>query len=151
MKYISLFIIGILTIFSCQSPESELQKQLATLESEVAKLKANNEAEVSTGFIHTVFFWMKDGVTDDEKKTFVEKGLKELTKCPTIQNSYYGPPAHTPREVVDNSYDYAWVCHFKSKEDEAKYQDDPIHLKFIEDFKHLWDKVQVYDNLVEQK
>ena len=54
----------------------------------------------------------------------------------------------TDREVVDNSYDYAWICHFKSAEDEKLYQDDPIHLKFIDDYKHLWKDVKVYDNLV---
>ncbi|MFT7068756.1 MAG: hypothetical protein ACJAZY_001640, partial [Spirosomataceae bacterium] len=34
------------------------------------------------------------------------------------------------------------------KADQDAYQEEPIHLKFIEDFSSMWTKVQVYDNLV---
>ena len=91
---------------------------------------------------------MNDDVTDEQKSEFEKSGLVALKKIKSIHKVYYGPPAMTPREVVDNSYDYAWICHFKSAEDEKLYQEDPIHLKFIEDFKHLWKNVVVYDNLI---
>ena len=28
---------------------------------------------------------------------------------------------------ANNSYDFAWICHFKSKEDQDAYQSEPIH------------------------
>ncbi len=99
------------------------------------------------GFIHTVFFWMKKEITAEER-TFFEKGMDQLATVPSIQSVYWGPPAMTPRDVVDNSYDYAFVVHFADKADHDKYQEDKIHLDFIEASKHLWDKVQVFDNLV---
>jgi hypothetical protein len=101
-----------------------------------------------TAFIHTVFFWLKEEVTEAQKEDFVKNGFGKLKATPTIHQVYYGPAAGTPREVVDNSYAYAWVCHFKSKEDHDAYQVHPIHDKFIADFNHLWARVQVYDNLV---
>ncbi len=98
--------------------------------------------------IHTVYFWFKDEVPQERKVAF-EKDLAELGKVPSIQSYYYGPPAPTEnRDVVDSSYDMAINVHFASVEDEAAYQIDPIHLKFVEECKDLWDKVVVYDNIV---
>ncbi len=101
-----------------------------------------------TGFIHVVYFWLNEDISDEDRERFEKEGLKQLATCPTIQKVYYGPPAMTPRDVVDNSYDYAWICHFKNKEDQDAYQTEPIHLKFIEDYKSMWSRVQIYDNLV---
>ncbi|MFC0185933.1 Dabb family protein [Pseudarcicella hirudinis] len=36
---------------------------------------------------------------------------------------------------------------FNNIEDEEIYQTHPIHLKFIEDYSHLWEKVIVYDSV----
>ncbi len=102
-----------------------------------------------TGFIHTVYFWMNEDLTDEQRKTFEAEGLAKLATCPTIQKVYYGKPAMTPREVVDNSYSYAWICHFKNKADHDAYQLEPIHLKFIEEYSSMWNRVQIYDNLVD--
>lgn len=99
------------------------------------------------GFIHTVFFWLKKEVTASDK-IFFEGEMEKLTKVSSIQSVYWGPPAMTPREVVDNSYDYAWVVHFANQADQDNYQADQIHKDFIAACEHLWEKVQVYDNLV---
>lgn len=101
-----------------------------------------------TAFIHTVFFWMKADVSEEQKADFVKNGMGKLVDCPQIYKVFYGPPAGTPRDVVDNSYNYAWVCHFKSSADHDAYQVDPIHDRFVENYKHLWERVQVYDNNV---
>jgi len=150
MKYLITAAI-MLMLLSCNqsatttpSPEVEaLKKQLATAQQ---KLKASETD--ATDFIHTVFFWMNEGVTDEQKSDFEKNGLEELTKITSIHKGYYGPPAATSRGVIDNSYDFALVCHFKKPEDQDKYQVDPIHLEFIEKYEDLWKKVLVYDNLV---
>ena len=98
------------------------------------------------GFIHTVFFWIHEDTTETERQAF-HQGVAELTKCKTILNSFIGPPAGTPRDVVDNSYEYALLLFFRSKEDHDIYQDDPDHHAFIKKYKHLWTRVQVYDSL----
>lgn len=98
------------------------------------------------GFIHTVYFWMNDNVTEADRKAF-HQGVAELTKCKTVQDAFIGPPAGTPREVVDNSYEYALLVFFKNKEDHDFYQTDPDHNAFIDKYKHLWKRVQVYDHL----
>ncbi len=147
-KIIPVFIL--LFAFSCNNVDPNLQSEISALKDRLAAsqdaLKKANTDE--TAFIHTVFLWMNKDVTEEQKADFAKNGLGELVKVSSIYKSYFGPAAMTPREVVDNSYDFALVCHFKNKEDQDKYQTDPIHLKFIEDYKHLWKRVQVYDNLL---
>ncbi len=98
-------------------------------------------------FVHTVFFWLKPGLTPEDKAAF-EKGLENLGKASTIKSYEYGVPAGTSRDVVDNSYDYAWIVRFDNAEDQELYQTDPIHLEFIDKFSHLWSRVLVYDTLI---
>jgi len=146
----NLLLLTVLFFFSCNQVDTakeaqinDLQEKIATLEKAVA-----NSSNDETGLVHTVFFWMHENVTDEQKANFAKNGLGELVKVPSIYKSYFGPPADTaPRDVGDSSYDFALNCHFKNKADQDTYQIDPIHLKFIEDFKDLWKEVKVYDNL----
>ena len=98
--------------------------------------------------IHTVYFWTKEGTTDEQMKDF-EKGLIKLGTCPQIASYFWGPPAPTEaRGVVDNTYTYAISSQFNSVADEKAYQSEPIHLAFIEAHQDIWEKVIVYDNVV---
>lgn len=100
------------------------------------------------GYVHMVYFWLKDGITAEEKEVF-RKGVHKLSDCKTVIQTFIGPPAMTPREVVDNSYDYALLVFFKNKEDHDAYQTDPDHHVFIDTCKDLWTRVQIYDHLPE--
>lgn len=147
LPLICLFILG------CNQTDTSSQEKIASLTQELEEAKKmialSNDDE--TAFIHTVFFWFNEGVAEADHADFAKNGLEALMGIPSIYKGYYGPPAMTPREeVVDNSYDFALICHFKSAADQDLYQEDPIHLKFIEDYKHLWKRVQVYDNLLSE-
>jgi hypothetical protein len=98
------------------------------------------------GMIHTVFFWVKEGTSNADIQAF-EKGLEKLGSCPQIQSYYWGPPSSTEqRGVVDGSFTYAINVHFATIEDQNAYQEEPIHLEFIENHNAIWEKVIVYDN-----
>lgn len=98
------------------------------------------------GFIHHVYFWLKN-VNSTEDSNLLIEGLKKLAAAPTLKDFHIGIPAGTHRDVVDNSYVASWLALFDSKEDHDSYQIDPIHLKFVEECSHLWDRVVVYDTL----
>jgi len=102
------------------------------------------EVAIKKTFVHHVFFWLKEP-KNQEACTHFEKGLQDLIKVPQIQSSHIGKPVESPREVVDDSFTYSYMAFFKNKEDQNIYQTHPIHLKFIEDCQHLWEKVVVYD------
>lgn len=101
---------------------------------------------ISAGFVHTVYFWLKEETTEADKAAF-EKGLASLGEIDTVQTIFFGPPAQTPRDVVDNSYGYGLTLLFKNRADHDSYQVDSDHDKFIAAHKHLWERVQVYDYL----
>ncbi len=104
------------------------------------------KTEIKKMFIHHVYFWLKNSDSKADKAKLIE-GLRKLSKVKTIQQFNIGTPADTRREVIDSSYSISWFTLFKNAKDQASYQVDPIHLKFVEDYSHLWDKVIVYDTV----
>lgn len=98
-------------------------------------------------FIHTVYFWLTDEASQDDRLAF-EKGLAELGNSPCTTNYYWGAPLKTDnRDVVDDSYDYGSTTFFDSEEQHDVYQStDAVHMNFINSFKHLWKTVKVYDH-----
>lgn len=109
--------------------------------------KANaGEVKLTGALIHHVFFWLKEPENEAHKKQLIE-ALNKLIKVKAIKLSHIGFPAGTEnRDVVDHSYSVSYMVMFDSQEDQASYQVDPIHLKFVEENQHLWSKVVVYDS-----
>lgn len=103
-----------------------------------------SEVTIKNTFVHHVFFWLKEPNNSEACKQF-EQGLQSLVKVPQIQTSHIARPVESSRDVVDDSFTYSYMVFFKNKEDQEIYQTHPIHLKFIEDCQHLWNKVVVYD------
>lgn len=103
----------------------------------------NNSKNV---FIHHVFFWLKNPESKTDRDKLVA-GLLKLSEVKTIRSFHIGKPADTNREVIERGYAISWLLHFENADDQASYQSDPIHLKFVEDCSHLWGKVIVYDSV----
>lgn len=103
-----------------------------------------NKKPMNNIFIHHVYFWLKNTGNVEDRNKLVE-GLQKLSKATTIKQFHIGKPANTSREVIDSSYAVSWMLIFDNDADQATYQTDPIHLKFIEECSHLWSKVVVYD------
>jgi hypothetical protein len=97
-------------------------------------------------FIHHVYFWLKNPSSTADRDQLVE-GLKKLAKVPEIKQHYIGFPASTNRSVIERGYAVSWLLFFKDLDSEEVYQKHPIHLKFIADYGHLWEKVVVYDSI----
>lgn len=105
------------------------------------------EAKVAKDlFVHHVYFWLKNPSSEADKTKLLE-GLNKLAKVPTIRMVHIGTPASTNRSVIERGYAISWLCFFDNLEEEEIYQKHPIHLKFVEDYSHLWEKVIVYDSV----
>ena len=100
-------------------------------------------------FIHTVFFWLKEGVEEKDLEA-LEKGIASLFKISTVRGGHWGKPANTPREVVDNSYTYGLTLIFDDREGHDAYQKDAQHVTFVEQYSSMWSNVKVYDYLTER-
>ena len=97
-------------------------------------------------FIHHVYFWLKNPSGKDDLQKLIE-GLEKLSKVKTIKMFHIGKPADTNRDVIESSYSVSWLTIFEDKASQDSYQVDPIHLRFVEECKHLWEKVIVYDSV----
>ena len=97
-------------------------------------------------FVHHVYFYLKNPSSVADRDKLVE-GLRKLSKVKTIKMFHIGKPADTHRDVIERSYSISWMLHFSNPADQESYQTDPIHLKFIEDYSALWQKVVVYDSV----
>ena len=101
--------------------------------------------------VHHVFFWLKnpDAVEDKLK---LKEGLRTLESIPEVNKLLIGEPASTlEREVVVSDWQVTEIMYFDSIEDQDAYQTHPTHQAFVEQYSHLWDRVVVYDTLVDQK
>lgn len=107
----------------------------------------NNQSDMADNqFIHHVYFWLKHPDSKEDKAKLIA-GLKKLSAVKTIKWFHIGQPAGTNRDVIDGSYSLSWCLLFANDADQASYQTDPIHLKFVEECSPLWSKVIVYDSV----
>jgi len=98
-------------------------------------------------FYHCVHFWLKDDLTDEQRSAFLG-GLQSLADSQATESVRVGVPAQTPREIVDNSYDYQLLVVFKDKAAHDIYQDsDPLHKAFVDGFLGTWTKIMIFDSL----
>lgn len=95
-------------------------------------------------FLHTVLFWLKPSLGVEDVQKF-EKGVRSLLKIPTVTFGYLGKPASTRRPVIDSSYSYKLVVGFENLDGHDVYQSIDVHVQFIADCGHLWEKVQIFD------
>jgi len=111
-------------------------------------LAANNlqQDEMKNKFVHHVYFWLKNAGNKEDTNKLVA-GLRKLSAVKTIRQFHIGKPADTNRDVIDRSYAVSWLAFFDNGTDQASYQTDPIHLKFVEECSALWQKVVVYDSV----
>jgi hypothetical protein len=96
-------------------------------------------------FVHHVFFWLREGLSNEEIQK-VEAGIKSLLTIETVKYGDVGTPAVTDRPVIDRSYSYSLLTVFDDKEGHDVYQPHPTHKKFIEECSPFWSKVLIYDS-----
>ena len=99
------------------------------------------------GFVHVVYFWLKPGQSDTEVAEFEAELRKMLEDSEHASTGHVGKPAGTPREVVDNSYDYCLLVTFDDAASHEAYQQEPPHDRFRKINKRFTERVQIYDSM----
>jgi len=96
--------------------------------------------------VHNVYFSLKDNSPEARKK-LVEACKKYLSDHPgTVFFAAGVLSEELNRPVNDRDFDVALHLVFKNKAAHDKYQDDPRHIKFIEEMRDNWKKVRVFDS-----
>jgi len=94
--------------------------------------------------IHNVCFWLKEDLEKVQRDAF-EVGLASLCGDDAVHTGWYGKPAHTDRDVVENSYSYGLVLVFDDLAAHDRYQAGDVHMKFVDDHLDKWTRVVVHD------
>ena len=95
--------------------------------------------------VHTVYFWLKDDMTEEEVAAF-QQGLESLEGIESADAVYVGTPSDTPqRPVVDNSFSFALTVLLKDMPAHDAYQAHKLHQSFLAKFASNWNKVTIYD------
>ena len=97
-------------------------------------------------FAHTVYFWLKNPDSQDDRKAFETSLQKFLDHSGYAKTKFIGIPPRASRDVVDGSFTYSLIVTFESAEAQKNYQDEAPHKLFIEESRELWTKVIVYDS-----
>ena len=78
--------------------------------------------------------------------TDFRRAVESLAGITAVEKVYVGTPAATQkRPVIDDSYSLALTVVCKDVAAHDAYQVDPLHLKFVENCKSCWARVQIYD------
>ena len=94
---------------------------------------------------HHALFWLKNPDSKEDRDKLVE-GVKTLAKIETVQEIHIGVLANTEkRDVVDASWQVSELIFFNDLAGQSTYQTHRIHLDFVKNYSHLWQKVVVYD------
>ena len=99
-------------------------------------------------FVHSVYFWLRSDLTPAEKTRFVE-GIRSLSTIDCVEHGFFGVPAATNREIIDQSYSYALVLSFANAADQDAYQVHPVHDAFRENCGGSWSRIVIYDAISE--
>jgi len=109
--------------------------------------KQNDLKTFDPTFVHTVYFWLKDPESIQDRAA-IEVSLKKFMKnSKYAKTKFVGTPPKATRDVVDDSFTYTLVLTFSSAEEQENYQNEEAHLTFIEESQDLWEKVLVYDSM----
>lgn len=143
MKYLNIVISAIMLLIlssACQQDATPSTDTIIT------------QTENTAGMLqHTVYFYLNDDVTDQQRADF-EEGLKELLEIESIYKSELGVPGDTEsRDVTDHSFGYSIFTWFETMEDYITYDEHPEHLRFIDTYEELWSDVKVYDSELLEK
>lgn len=142
-------LIVLFTLAACQSaPKEAGQQDSLTFQDGKANLSPvqNTLAMPATKkFVHVVNFYLKPGLSPEDVKKF-EDGVSTLGKIESLLVFNVGKPASTDRPVIDKSYSYCLLTVFNDKAGHDLYQEAPIHLEFIKNCEHLWEKVVIFDS-----
>ncbi len=137
-----------LAIIGYSQTETDSQRSSSSADSKAGNDKTSvlSMKEFDPHFAHTVFFWLKNPDSQEDRKAFETSLKKFLNKSAYAKTTFIGKPPKASRDVVDGSFTYSLILTFESAEAQQSYQDEPPHKVFIEESENLWEKVVVYDS-----
>lgn len=99
--------------------------------------------------LHSVFFYFKEDCQPEIIQSQKEAIINNLGKIEEVWDVRAGAPVGIQRDVVDNEYGMSLHLMTENLQTLSNYQQHPLHVAFINDFKPNWQKIKVFDTLVD--
>jgi len=77
--------------------------------------------------VHTVYFDLKEDLTEAEKDTFYQE-IETLHKIPVVKGLVYGDFADLKDKRAMSEYELVMQMHFTNEKEFQEYQAHPLHL-----------------------
>ena len=107
---------------------------------------SKNTPPIKSGFIHMVFFWLKDK-SEASIKAFIKDTEEFISQIEEVDSYLIGTPADTTRPIIERSYTIGLIVEFKSKKEHDIYQDHPIHKKYAAAASERYDQIMIFDTV----
>jgi quinol monooxygenase YgiN len=135
-------------LLACAVPLGGMALALVGL-SPASTVRANN-TESEMMLVHNVFFTVRDR-SPEHAAQLVAACDKWLTGHPGTVFYAAGTLSDLDREVNDRDFDVGLHLVFENREAHDKYQVSERHQQFIEQNRHLWTKVRVFDSVAQRR
>ena len=97
-------------------------------------------------FIHSVYFWLRDDLTVEQRARF-EEGVRSLAAIDSVERGYIGVPAPTDRPVIERGYSRSLVFIFGDQRAHDAYQVHPVHDRFRAECAGYWSGIRIFDTI----
>jgi len=96
-------------------------------------------------FVHSVYFWLKDDLSDDQRRQ-MRADTERLVGIETVECGFVGAPADTHGPIIERTYDLALTLVFQDKPGHDVYATHPQHEAYVARYNSWWKKVLIYDS-----
>jgi hypothetical protein len=94
---------------------------------------------------HVVICWLKNPGREADRQRLIDEADK-LKEIPGVVSLVSGRPIVSPRQIVDSTWDVAFVFTFKDEDALNAYLRNPMHLRAVNDIlRPLAAKMIIYD------
>jgi hypothetical protein len=95
---------------------------------------------------HNVYIWLHDAAPADTVQTVANAARTLLTEITGVQNLVVAAPAGSPHPLVDGSYALVLLMEFPDAAALDAYDSHPDHVRFVDEYKHLFSRLEVYNS-----
>lgn len=95
---------------------------------------------------HHVYLWLSEDVASEGAQAVADSARKYLTSIPGVQNLVVAAPAGVDLPMVEGGYSVALLMEFTDAATLESYEAHPDHVRFVEENKHLFSRIQVYNS-----
>jgi hypothetical protein len=111
----------------------------------IAHADEGDKTPAKAPYVHSVIVYLKKDTPPAKREALIADCHKVLGKIPTVRGLWAGEPAAKGSPDAVKDFQVGLLVLFDNYDGLKTYLDHPDHLKFVETYLPLAEKIQVYD------